>query len=327
LGLHSPTMSNPWYMPGVNIISFSASVRASAFAVGVLALVTCATSVPSGPSAEMKATQASVAAGPARAIPSEIPFVSLEGPFWVASDGVLIFSDVVEQNGPAAKIYRFDPRTRAFSTVPYPGPPTSTNGLAVDAQGRLVACERWNGALARISHTERQVLAERAPDGQPLNAPNDLTIRSDGTSTSATRPGAPPWRPRSHCRVSPGARRRLVSGVPGRHAQRVVLSADGNTLYVGSDTQDRLWRLPVAPNGTVGNPEPFGLAPDDPQARLHVPDGLCVDDRGGCMWPTTVLKSAPSWSSTTPATSPGASPSRRRPRIVPSAAPIDARST
>jgi gluconolactonase len=30
----------------------------------------------------------------------------------------------------------------------------------------------------------------------------------------------------------------------------------------------------------VGSPEPFGAAPDDPRARLHVPDGLCVDDRG-----------------------------------------------
>ena len=29
----------------------------------------------------------------------------------------------------------------------------------------------------------------------------------------------------------------------------------------------------------MGSPAPFDAAPDDPQARLHVPDGLCVDDR------------------------------------------------
>lgn len=268
-------------MRGVHTISFTAGVRASVFAVAVLTLVTCATTVPSGPPAEMKATQASLAAGPARAIPSDIVFVSLEGPFWVSSDGVLIFSDVVEQNGPAAKIYRFDPRTRAFTTVPYPGSPTSTNGLGVDAQGRLVACERWNGALARISRTERQVLAERTPDGQSLNAPNDLTIRSDGNiyfsdTTWGARPGA--HAATAVYRLAPDG----VLSVAFRAdmPNGVVLSPDGNTLYVGSDTQDRLWRLPVAPNGTVGNPEPFGLAPDDPQARLHVPDGLCVDDRG-----------------------------------------------
>ena len=268
-------------MPGVCTISLSASVRASALAVAGLAVVACATTVPSGPPAEKKATQGSLVAGPPRAIPSDIAFVSLEGPFWVASDGVLIFSDVVEQNGPAAKIYRFDPRTRAFSTVPYPGSPTSTNGLGVDAQGHLVACERWNGVLARISRTERQVLAERAPDGQPLNAPNDLTIRSDGNiyfsdTTWGSRPGA--HAATAVYRLAPDGVLSVTFRV--NMPNGVVLSTDGNTLYVGSDTQDRLWRLPVAADGSVGSPAPFDAAPDDPQARLHVPDGLCVDDRG-----------------------------------------------
>ena len=225
--------------------------------------------------------EGALAASPPRAIPSDIPFVSLEGPFWVASDATLIFSDVVEQNGPAARIYRFDPRTRAFSTLPYPGSPTSTNGLAVDAQGRLVACERWNGALTRVSRTERHVLAERTPDGQPLNAPNDLTIRSDGNiyfsdTTWGSRPGA--HARTAVYRLAPDGALSVAFRVDMPNG--VVLSPDGNTLYVGSDAQDRLWRLPVAPDGTVGSPEPFGLAQDDPQARLHVPDGLCVDDRG-----------------------------------------------
>ena len=273
--------ANPWYIPGVHAISFLTSLRASALAAAVLALLACGTTVPSGPPPEMKADPGSPSAGPSRAIPSDISFVSLEGPFWVANGGYLIFSDVVEQNGPAAKIYRFDPRTRAFSTLPYPGLPTSTNGLAVDAQGRLVACERWNGALARISGTQRHALAERAPDGQPLNAPNDLTIRSDGNIYfSDTTWGA---RPGTHAataiyRLAPGGALSVAFRVDMPNG--VVLSPDGNTLYVGSDTQDRLWRLPVAADGTVGSPEPFGRALDHPQARLHVPDGLCVDDRG-----------------------------------------------
>ena len=244
-------------------------------------LVTCATTVPSGPPAETKANQGSITTSLPRAIPSDIAFVSLEGPFWVASDGVLIFSDVVEQNAPAAKIYHFDPRTRAFSILDYPGSPTSTNWLGVDAQGRLVACERWNGALARVSATGRQVLAERAPDGQPLNAPNDLSIRRDGNiyfsdTTWGSRPGA--HAATAVYRLAPDGV--LSAAFRVDMPNGVVLSPDGKTLYVGSDTQDRLWRLPVAADGSVGSPEPFGAAPDDPRARLHVPDGLCVDDRG-----------------------------------------------
>jgi gluconolactonase len=231
--------------------------------------------------AETKTLEGSLAAGAPRAIPSNIPFFSLEGPYWVASGGYLIFSDVVEQNGPAAKIYRFDPPTRAFSTVPYPRSPTSTNGLAVDAEGRLLACERWNGALTRVSRAERHLLAERAPDGQPLNAPNDLTVRRDGNiyfsdTTWGARPG--PHAPTAVYRVSPDGALSVAFRVDMPNG--VVLSPDGNTLYVGSDAQDRLWRLPVATDGTVGSPVPFGSAQDDPQARLHIPDGLCVDDRG-----------------------------------------------
>jgi gluconolactonase len=266
-------------MPDMDTNWFSPCAGARAVASSVLALLACGTTAPSSTPTESR--EADVALGPARAIASNIPFVSLEGPFWLAKDGSLIFSDVVEQNGAAAKIYRFDPRTRAFSTIPYPGSPISTNGLAVDANGRLVACERWNGALARISGTKRDVLAEHAPTGQPLNAPNDLTLRKDGNiyfsdTTWGERPGA--HAPTAVYRVAPGGA--LSVAFKADMPNGVVLSPDGNTLYVGSDAQDRLWRLPVAVDGTVGSPEPFGDTNEDSRARLHVPDGLCVDDRG-----------------------------------------------
>lgn len=257
----------------------SAVARAQALAASVFALAACGTAATSG--AKTPAREGDIALGPPRAIASDIPFESLEGPFWVATDGTLLFSDVVEQNGPAARIHRFDPRTRAFSTLPYPGSPASTNGLAVDAEGRLVACERWNGALVRVSSGKRHPLAERAPDGQTLNAPNDLVLRKDGNiyfsdSTWGKRPGS--HAPTAVYRVSPEGVLSVAFKVDMPNG--IALSPDGHTLYVGSDTQDRLWRLPVAADGTVGNPEPFGNTKDDPRARLHVPDGLCVDDSG-----------------------------------------------
>jgi gluconolactonase len=217
-----------------------------------------------------------------REIPSDIPFVSLEGPFWVREGGYLLFSDVVEKNGPGAKIYRYDPSTGKFSNQPYPGAPTSTNGLAVDGQGRLVACERWNGALARISLSEarRTVLAERSPEGRALDAPNDLTMRADGNiyfsdSNWGARPGKDA--PTAVYRLSPNGQLSVAFSVSMPNG--VVLSPDGNTLYVGSDAQNRLWQLPLAPDGTAGPAQPFGNS-SDPRTRLHVPDGLCVDDRG-----------------------------------------------
>jgi len=217
--------------------------------------------------------------GPPRAIPSDIPFTSLEGPFWVANGGYLIFSDVVEENGPGAKIYRFDPGGPTFTSMLYPGAPISTNGLAMDDDGRLLVCERWNGTLVRVSGGVRRVLAGRSPAGATLNAPNDLVLRQDGNiyftdSTWGAQPGEHA-RPAVY-RVSPEGELRLAFATAMPNG--IALAPDERTLYVGSDAEHRLWRLPLAEDGAVGSPEPF--ADTRRQGKLHVPDGICVDDRG-----------------------------------------------
>jgi gluconolactonase len=261
-----------WYKPGMR----------SAFASGLASLllaVACRTAVPSvAPAAAPRGPDLATAA---QAIPSDLPFESLEGPFWVAKRGYLIFSDVVEQNGPAAKIYRFDPATRAFAVVDYPGAPISTNGLAVDGEGRLVACERWNGSLARVEGGTRTVLADRSPAGATLNAPNDLAVRGDGNiyftdSTWGARPGA--HAPTAMYRLSPAGLLSVAFSTDMPNG--IVLSPDGRALYVGSDAHDRLWRLPLAEDGSVGQAQPFADGNLSPAGRLHVPDGLCVDQEG-----------------------------------------------
>jgi gluconolactonase len=234
-------------------------------------------------SAALTAGSGGIATGAPRAIPSTFRFVSLEGPFWVASGGYLIFSDVIEQNGPAARIYKYDPRTETVTVLPYPVVPTSTNGLAVDGQGRLLACERWNGVLARVEGNQRQVLADHSPDSHPpsLNAPNDLTVRADGNIYfSDTKWGARPGdhAPTAVYRVAPDGAVSVAFQVDMPNG--VLLSPDGATLYVGSDAQDRLWKLPVAADGSVGEPASFIDAGSVPGGKMHVPDGLCTDDRG-----------------------------------------------
>jgi gluconolactonase len=241
----------------------------------VVAVGGCGTGSKPAPVTAGAAAATAAGVGEARAIPSNIPFESLEGPFWVADGGYLIFSDVVEQNGPAAKIYRYDPGTGAFSVLPYPVTPTSTNGLAVDGKGRLVACERWNGALVRIEGGQRVVLADHAPGGATLKLRADGNIYFTDTTWGA-KPGT--HAPTAVYRVAPDGALSVAFQVSMPNG--VLLSPDGKTLYVGSDAQDRLWRLPVAPDGQVGAAEPFIDAKSVPDGKLHVPDGLCTDDRG-----------------------------------------------
>jgi gluconolactonase len=254
-----------WYKRGMRILSscFTATL-----------LVACRTSAPAPtPGSDSLASAA-------QPIPSDITFESLEGPFWVAKGGYLLFSDVVEKNGPTAKIYSFDPVAQRLDVVAYPDSPISTNGLAVDENGALLACERWNGAVARVANGARAVLADKSPSGLSLNAPNDLTVRRDGNvyftdSTWGAQPG--PHAKTAVYRVSPQGR--LTVAFETDMPNGVVLSPDGRTLYVGSDAHDRLWRLPVADDGSVGAAALFADA-GTTAGKLHVPDGLCVDDAG-----------------------------------------------
>ncbi len=225
----------------------------------------------------------SLGASAPRAIASDIPFVSLEGPYWVREGGYLIFSDVVEENGTAAKIYRYDPQSGTFSVQAYPLTPTSTNGLAVTPNGQLYACERYNGVLVRVVGNERAVVAGRelTASGLSLNAPNDLAIRSDGNiyfsdTKWGARPGA--HAPTGVYRVAPDGSVSMV--LPLDMPNGLVLSPDELTLYVGSDTQKRLWSLPVAADGSVGTARPFVSSEQVPDGKFDVPDGFCVDDLG-----------------------------------------------
>lgn len=112
-------------------------------------------------------------------------FAFTEGPLWNGDH--LLFSDI-----PKNRIVRWRelPEGPEVTTLRYPSGfpldrPTrveqpGSNGLTLDRQGRLVACEHGN---RRVSRTEPDggivTLAERW-DGKRLNSPNDVVVRSDG---------------------------------------------------------------------------------------------------------------------------------------------------
>jgi gluconolactonase len=99
------------------------------------------------------------------------PFTLTEGPVW---DGeALLFSDIN-----ASRIMRYDPgagRCDVYRTDTH-----SANGLRMDAEGRVYACE---GGGRRITRYDRDgtvaVLADRF-EGKRLNSPNDIAIDSQG---------------------------------------------------------------------------------------------------------------------------------------------------
>ena len=96
-----------------------------------------------------------------------------EGPVWFGDGRYLLWSDI-----PNDRMLRWDEETGAVSV--FRRPSNWANGNTRDRVGRLVTCEHGR----RVTRTEYDgsvtVLAD-AFEGRPLNSPNDVVVKSDGT--------------------------------------------------------------------------------------------------------------------------------------------------
>lgn len=99
-------------------------------------------------------------------------FEFTEGPVWHARDRCLYFSDI-----PADTLYRYT--EKAGVEVVY-HPSGYSNGLTLDSQGAIIACEHRTRAITRYSDTGKHILASTY-QGKKLNSPNDLVISRNGT--------------------------------------------------------------------------------------------------------------------------------------------------
>ncbi len=222
-------------------------------------------------------------------------FQFTEGPVW-HPDGYLLFSD------PNANvIYRYEPETGNVSVYldksgytgldigEYHQP--GSNGLALDAEGRLIVCQHGNRRIVR--HEKKgpvTVLADQW-QGLRLNSPNDLTIKSDGTVYFTDPPyGLPknyadPRKQTPHqgvYRIKNGQVELLSTDLGGPNG--IAFSPDERYLYVSNwDIRDihhtkTLWRYELAPDGTLRNGRIFFdfNFTDDEEAL----DGIEVDRAG-----------------------------------------------
>jgi gluconolactonase len=97
-----------------------------------------------------------------------------EGPVWFGDGRFLIWSDI-----PNNRLMKWDEATGDVSV--FRSPSNNANGNTRDRQGRLITCEQ---ELRRVTRTEYDgsitVVAERF-EGKPLNSPNDVVCKSDGS--------------------------------------------------------------------------------------------------------------------------------------------------
>jgi len=113
-------------------------------------------------------------------------FYWAEGPVWFGDGRYLLFSDI-----PNDRILRWDDASGALAE--WRKPSHHANGLARDAQGRLLACEH---GTRRVTRTEYDgsvtVLADRYR-GKRLNSPNDIVCQMHGAGRGAVWFTDPPF--------------------------------------------------------------------------------------------------------------------------------------
>ncbi len=216
-------------------------------------------------------------------------FTFTEGPLW--REDALWFSDPNENT-----IYAWSEKAgvRGVKTrsgyqgddvLRYRQP--GSNGLALDAAGRLLVCEHGNRRVSRLEPDgTTTVLADRY-QGRRLNSPNDLWCASDGSVYFTDPPfglpafGADPARELPFCGVfrwRDGVLTLLVDDLAGPNG--VALSPDERTLYIGNwDVAQKVVRAyPLAADGSVGKPKTLlDLTSETGDTAI---DGIEVDAAG-----------------------------------------------
>lgn len=197
-----------------------------------------------------------------------------EGPA-ADADGNLFFSDI-----PADRIYQVKP-DGALSV--FLEPSHHTNGLMVDAKGRLLACE-MDGRIVSIARDSKKVTELAAGfGGKRFNAPNDLVVdRAGGIYFTDPRFRAPMPLPQEkeafYYLSADGKVTRLGDDLPAPNG--VILSPDEKTLYVIPSLQKQMMAYPIQSPGKLGPGKVFcELAQKDP-AGNGGGDGLTVDVKG-----------------------------------------------
>lgn len=217
-----------------------------------------------------------------------------EGPVWVPGGAYLLFSDVVDnaiyrwKEGEGARI--FLPRSGWSGAAPFAGAEPGSNGLALDAEGRVVFARHGDRQIARLEKDGGiTVLADRYR-GRRLNSPNDLVIHSGGDVYFTDPPfGLPksyddPAKEQPHQGVyrlgKDGSLTLLTSELSAPNG--LAFSPEERTLYVSNaDARRLVWTaFPVRTDGTLGAGRVFFDGTTAFAGRRGTADGMKVDAQG-----------------------------------------------
>lgn len=216
-------------------------------------------------------------------------FKFIEGPIWIGD--ALLFSD---PNSNVIYKYSNDGKLSVFRTpsgyegadIPEYGQPGS-NGLTLDAEGRLTINEHGNHRVSRLEKDGRFTVLADKYEGKRLNSPNDLVYRSDGTLYFTDPPfGLPKFfdDPRKELSfsgvysISKGKLQLLTKELNGPNG--IAFSPDEKYLYVGNWDEKKkvVMRYEAKTDGTIANGKVFFDMTS--AAGEDAIDGIKIDQEG-----------------------------------------------
>jgi gluconolactonase len=222
-----------------------------------------------------------------------------EGPVWVAASQSLLFSDIPRNRimawSNAAGVRVFRDAAGYSGKESFGGTEPGTNGLALDADGRLVMCCHGDRAIRRLEKDGSVTTLVDRFQGKRFNSPNDLVYRAPGDLYFTDPPyGLPgglegPHAEMDWCgvyRLTPEGEVVLLTKSMTR-PNGIAFSPDRRTLYVAqSDPAAAIWMAyPVREDGTLESGREFFNATKWVPERKGLPDGLAVDKLGN-LWAT-----------------------------------------
>lgn len=207
-------------------------------------------------------------AGPVELVQGGYQFT--EGPQWRDTPGDLVFSDVQGNT-----IYRYTPGGGA--PVVHRMPSNNSNGLALDANGALLAAEHGSRTVTRDATAIASMF-----DGNKLNSPNDVIVGVDGTVYFTDPPygitaGQQELGFNGVFRLkTDGTLTAEYEGPTSSRPNGIGLSPDGGTLYVADTADGKLYAYTVMADGSLLDRRVLATTSGNP-------DGLAVDSTGNIL--------------------------------------------
>lgn len=221
-----------------------------------------------------------------------------EGPLWVESEDMLLYSDIPRnaiyawKEGEKARLYL---KPSGYLGENFTGAEPGSNGLLLDKDGSLILCQHGERQIAKmISPIENPdtlfITLINQFEGKRLNSPNDAVYKSNGDLYFTDPPYGLPQRmedPEKELafqgvyRLDEDGNMTLLTDELTR-PNGIAFSPDEKTLYIAnSDPEMAFWKaFDVDEKGNISNGRIFFDATSMVPDEKGLPDGLKVDNDG-----------------------------------------------